>query len=229
MENVFAFDERVTKDIMVPRMELVTLDKSMSDAEIISVMDENNYTRYPVTENGNKDHIVGVVNAKKMLPHIVAGREYKLEEFIRSLPIVLEVTPIHEAMLKMQQESVHMALVIDEYGGTSGILTMEDILEEIVGEIRDEFDADEVADIQKTGDQEYMINGRVLLDDLERRFGLVFEDREEVDTIGGWIQYRSENTVQDGDQIKQDEHLWTVAETDNYQIKQVVLKYSVSE
>jgi CBS domain containing-hemolysin-like protein len=224
MENVFSFDERVTKDIMVPRTALVTLDKDMKYPDIVRILDEHNYTRYPVIEEGSKDRVVGVVNVKKMLPHIVAGRERKLTEFVRDLPIVLEVTPIHEAMLKMQQERMHMALVIDEYGGTSGILTMEDILEEIVGEIRDEFDADEVADIRKTGEREYLINGRVLLDELEKQFGLVFENREEMDTIGGWIQYQKGTTVQDGDEIKQGEHVWVVSETDNLQIKQVILR-----
>ncbi|MDH6673254.1 CBS domain containing-hemolysin-like protein [Paenibacillus sp. LBL] len=224
MENVFSFDERVTKDIMVPRTALVTLDKDMKYPDIVRILDEHNYTRYPVIEEGSKDRVVGVVNVKKMLPHIVAGRERKLAEFVRDLPIVLEVTPIHEAMLKMQQERMHMALVIDEYGGTSGILTMEDILEEIVGEIRDEFDADEVADIRKTGEREYLINGRVLLDELEKQFGLVFENREEMDTIGGWIQYQKGTTVQDGDEIKQGEHVWVVSETDNLQIKQVILR-----
>ncbi|GAA0844731.1 hemolysin family protein [Paenibacillus glucanolyticus] len=224
MENVFSFDERVTKDIMVPRTALVTLDKDMKYPDIVRILDEHNYTRYPVIEEGSKDRVVGVVNVKKMLPHIVAGRERKLTEFVRDLPIVLEVTPIHEAMLKMQQERMHMALVIDEYGGTSGILTMEDILEEIVGEIRDEFDADEVADIRETGEREYLINGRVLLDELEKQFGLVFENREEMDTIGGWIQYQKGTTVQDGDEIKQGEHVWVVSETDNLQIKQVILR-----
>lgn len=224
MENVFAFDERVTKDIMVPRTELVTLDKDMKYDEIVQVLDEYNYTRYPVTDDGNKDRIIGLVNVKKMLPHIIAKRERKLEEFVRELPYVLEITPIQEAMFKMQQARVHMALVIDEYGGTSGILTMEDILEEIVGEIRDEFDDDEVADIQETGDNEYLINGRVLLDELERRFGILFEDNVETDTIGGWIQHLKAADVQNGTKIHQDNQIWTVVETENYQIKQVSLK-----
>ncbi|WP_054957956.1 hemolysin family protein [Paenibacillus dakarensis] len=224
MENVFSFDERVTKDIMVPRTELVTLDKDMHYEEIIRILDENNYTRYPVVEDGNKDRIVGIVNVKKMLPHIVAGRERKLEDFVRSIPLVLESTPIKEAMLKMQQEQVHMALVIDEYGGTAGILTMEDILEELVGEIRDEFDEDEVADIIMSGDDQYLINGRVLLDDLERQFGMQFDDAGGMDTIAGWIQYQHGTTVEPGDVIKHGQYEWIVAETDNFQIKKVILK-----
>ena len=138
MENVFSFDERVTRDIMVPRTALVTLDLNMTEEQIIATLDENYYTRYPVTESGDKDVILGVVNVKKMLPHIVAGREHQLQQFVRTLPSVQEATPIQDAMIRMQKERVHMALVIDEYGGTSGVITMEDVLEELVGEIRDE-------------------------------------------------------------------------------------------
>ncbi len=92
-----------------------------------------------------------MVNVKKILPDMVTAEQYQLADFVREIPFVSEITRIQDAMIKMQQERVHMAVVVDEYGGTSGILTMEDILEELVGEIRDEFDADEVADIQETG------------------------------------------------------------------------------
>ncbi|MCP3764781.1 hemolysin family protein [Domibacillus sp. A3M-37] len=229
MENVFTFDERVAKDIMVPRTAFVSLDKDMKHADIVKILDENNYTRYPVTEDGDKDHIIGFVNVKKMLTHIAAGRDRKLEEFVRDLPLIHEVTRLQDALLKMQSARVHIALVIDEYGGTAGILTMEDILEEIVGEIRDEFDADEVADIREKGENQYIINGRVLLQELEERFGLVFEGSEDIDTIGGWIQFQKVDTVQTGDEVAQGDHIWTVAEMDNYQIKQVVLNQLVGE
>ncbi|MMZ66557.1 Hemolysin C [compost metagenome] len=126
----------------------------------------------------------------------------------------------------MQQHRVHMAVVIDEYGGTSGILSMEDVLEEIVGEIRDEFDADERADIQQTADDQYVINGRVLLDDIERQLGLLFERNEDITTIGGWIQYQKSMNVSTGDVIEQEQHVWTVAEMDNHQIKSVILQRS---
>lgn len=225
MQNVFSFDERVARDIMVPRTELITLDQDMEYADLIPILDQFNYSRYPVIEAGDKDRIVGVVNVKKMLPSIVAKKDRKLADFIRELPYVVENTRIQDAMIKMQQQQVHMAVVIDEYGGTSGILTMEDILEEIVGEIRDEFDADEVADIQKTGEHEYVINGRVLLGELEKRFGFIFEGEGELDTIGGWIQYHKGTMVETGDVIEHGEFTWTVAEMDNYQIKQVILQH----
>ncbi|WP_430481850.1 hemolysin family protein [Rossellomorea marisflavi] len=224
MENVFSFDERVAKDIMVPRTDLVTIDQNMEPADIIALMDEHNYTRYPVVENGDKDKILGIVNAKKLLNHIVTGREIVLEDFIRDVPHVVEVTRIKEIFKRMQKDRVHMTVVMDEYGGTAGILTMEDVLEELVGEIRDEFDADEVADIRKSGDDDYLINGRVLLDELEDRFGLTFEGREDIDTIAGWIQSQSFDGLEEGQRITQGTHAWTVTELDNYQIKQILFQ-----
>ncbi|MDK8193704.1 hemolysin family protein [Paenibacillus sp. UMB7766-LJ446] len=224
LENVFVFDERDAKDIMVPRTELVTLSQNMTYDDIILILDEHNYSRYPVIEDGDKDRIVGVVNVKKILPDMVALREHQLVDFVREIPYVSEVTSIQDAMIKMQQERVHMAVVVDEYGGTSGIITMEDILEELVGEIRDEFDADEVADIQETGENQYLINGRVLLDELERQFGLVFEGNEEMDTVAGWIQFQKGVGVEQGDTIEHGDYVWTVVDAENFHIKQVLLE-----
>lgn len=224
LENVFVFDERDAKDIMVPRTELVTLNQYMTYDDIIPILDEHNYSRYPVIEDGDKDRIIGVVNVKKILPDMVAARAYQLSEFVREIPFVSEVTSIQDAMIKMQQERVHMAVVVDEYGGTSGIITMEDILEELVGEIRDEFDADEVADIQETGENQYLINGRVLLDEVERQFGLSFEGNEEMDTVAGWIQYQKGVGVEKGDTVEHGDYVWTVVDTENYHIKQVLLE-----
>lgn len=223
MENVFAFDELVVRDIMIPRTEMVALDKDMSYEDIVAVLDANQYTRYPVTEGSNKDQIIGVVNVKKLLPHIVAGRERSLEEFVRPLPSVLSVTPIKEAMLHMQQEQMHMALVFDEYGGTAGVLTLEDILEEIVGEIRDEFDADEVEEIQKIGEFDYLINGRVRLEALSEQYGITFDDSEGIETVGGWIQFRQGVSIEPGLEFEHGNHRWTVREMDNLRITQVVL------
>lgn len=224
MENVFSFDERMAKDIMVPRTEIITLNKEMNYEEIIKVLDEYNYTRYPVVEDGDKDKVVGILNVKRMLTQIVAKRASKPEDFVRELPFVMETTRIQDALLKMQKEQVHMLLVIDEYGGTAGILSMEDVLEEIVGEIRDEFDEDEVADIRTTGKNEYMINGRVLLVELEERFGLSFNESEDIDTIAGWIHQKKFDEVQEGDKLELGEYLLVVKEMDNHKINQILFK-----
>lgn len=230
MENVFAFDEHVVKDVMVPRTEIVTIDRDMETKQIVSILDEHRYTRYPVVEENDKDKIIGFVNTNKLLSHIVTKRQTNLADFVRPIPFVFEQTPIQDALLKMQEERVHIAVVIDEYGGTAGVLTMEDILEELVGEIRDEFDEDEVDEIRKTGENEYIINSRVLLEDLEDRFGIEFDDSEEIDTIGGWALQAGlaiEAEVTQGIEIQQGNHVWVIGEVDKYQIKEVVFKQNV--
>ncbi|TDL32671.1 HlyC/CorC family transporter [Jeotgalibacillus sp. S-D1] len=224
MENIFAFDERVAKDIMVPRVQMETLDLSMDMEQILSIVDEHQYTRFPVTENNDKDHIVGFVNVKEMLTSVVKNRSYQLENGLHLIVLINEQTRLQDAMLKMQYERVHMALVIDEYGGTAGLLTLEDILEEIVGEIRDEFDEDERPDIEEAGELQYNINGRLLLEDLEDRFGIEFENKQEVDTIAGWLQHHMEE-ITEGDEVLSDEkHKWTVKEMENHQILVVRLE-----
>ena len=138
--------------------------------------------------------------------------------------MISETTRISDALVRMQREHVHISLIIDEYGGTAGILTMEDILEEIVGEIRDEFDDDEVNDIVKLDDRTYQINGRVLLDDLNEKFGIEFDDSEDIDTIGGWLQSLNTNLQKD-DYVDTGYDRWTVTEIDNHQIIWVNLDY----
>ncbi|MEW9110858.1 MAG: hemolysin family protein [Cytobacillus gottheilii] len=228
MENVFAFDERIAKDIMVPRIELITLDKDMTQQEIVAVLDEHNYTRYPVIEGGDKDNIIGVVNVKKMLTLIAAGKSINIEDFVRDLPFIPEAARIQDALLKMQKEQVHMAIIIDEYGGTSGVITMEDVLEEIVGEIRDEFDADEDEEIVQSGDNQYMINGRTLLVDLEDQFGLKFEESDDIATIGGWLQHQKVDLLESGDTFTHAENTWTIIEMDHFQVKVVMLETSTN-
>ena len=144
------------------------------------------------------------------------------------MPFVNENTPLQDALLKMQKESVHIAVVLDEYGGTAGIITMEDILEEIVGDIHDEFDADEVPDIEQKSEDLYYLKGRVLLSDLEERFGLTFVESVDVDTIGGWFQLKNID-VDLNDSIEHEGHLWTVLEMDNYQILKIALQLNASQ
>src|SRR5699024_9657684 len=149
--------------------------------------------RYPVADStGDKDQIIGFINVREFLTNHVSDDEVTPGEYIHEMPLITEVSRISDALIKMQRERVHIALIIDEYGGTAGMITMEDILEEIVGEIRDEFDEDEEPEISKVEDNIYHISGRVLLDDLEDRFAIEFDQSEDIDTIGGWLQ--SKNT-----------------------------------
>lgn len=224
MQNIFSFDERHAKDIMVPRTQMVTLNEPFNVDELLETIKEHQFTRYPITEDGDKDHIKGFINVKEFLTEYASGKPIKINNYIHELPMISETTRISDALVRMQREHVHISLIIDEYGGTAGILTMEDILEEIVGEIRDEFDDDEVNDIVKLGEDTYQINGRLLLDDLNEKFNIEFKDSEDIDTIGGWLQAHNTN-LQVEDHIDTQYDRWIVSEMDNHQLVWVVLKY----
>lgn len=221
MQNIFSFDERTAKDVMVPRTQMITLEEPVTVDQVIETIKEYNFTRYPVTEaNGDKDNIIGFINVREYLTNHVSDEHVAAGDYIHELPVITESSRISDALVKMQRESVHIALIIDEYGGTAGMVTMEDILEEIVGEIRDEFDEDEELDVVQVDTDIYHINGRVLLDDLEDDFRIVFNESEDIDTIGGWMQ-SIDTDIDEGDYIDTERDRWQVLEVENHSIKQV--------
>jgi len=145
LKNIFAFDDRIVKNIMIPRNKIVTVDKDLSHSVFFEALDEHEYTRYPVTEGGSKDRILGFINTKELLTSMAAGRTQEPEWFLHKMPSFPENTPIQKVLTKMQQSRTHMAVVTNQDGATAGIVTMEDILEEIVGEISDEsFEVDPI-------------------------------------------------------------------------------------
>ncbi|MGA4720623.1 hemolysin family protein [Fictibacillus nanhaiensis] len=218
VNNIFQFDDRTAKEIMVPRVDMITLDKSETVKESIAVVTEENYTRYPIID-GDKDSVVGMVNMKQVLTDFVNGKnpDASLEEYVRPVIQVFETMPIHDLLLKMQKERVHMAILIDEYGGTSGLVTVEDILEEIVGEIRDEFDEDEVPDIKKVDENRTILDGKVLISEVNDLFGLNIND-EDVDTIGGWI-LSEKMEIKMGDEVSVENYRFKILEIDGYHVK----------
>ncbi|WP_093273743.1 hemolysin family protein [Psychrobacillus sp. OK032] len=139
LKNIFAFDDRIVKNIMIPRSEIVTVDKDLQQSELFEALDDHEYTRYPVTDGGNKDKLIGFINTKELLTSMAAGRTEKPESFIHEMPRFPETTSIQKVLSKMQQSRVHMAIVTYKDGRTAGLVTMEDVLEEIVGEISDEY------------------------------------------------------------------------------------------
>ena len=225
MQNIFAFDERSAKDVMVPRTQMIAFPDSLSSEELLEEIREHRFTRYPIARDGDKDDLIGFINAKEVLTHYAVNGSVQMTELIHSLPYFHETTPLQTALVKMQKDRTHIALVIDEYGGTSGLITMEDILEEIVGEIRDEFDEDEEADIIKENEHRYLLNGRVLLKDLEERFGLEFDDSEDIDTIAGWVQHQLIE-AETGSTFENNGFRWSILEMENHHILKISLDIS---
>lgn len=144
LTNIFAFEERTLREIMVPRDRIVTVERGWPLANILEVLGVYDYTRYPVTESGRAEDFIGFIHTKEMLTGIAAGRNCSVNDFIHDMPRFPESSSIKDVLIKMQQIRVHMAVVTDESGTAIGLVTMEDILEEIVGDIRDESDRREL-------------------------------------------------------------------------------------
>jgi len=189
VNNIFEFDERLAKEIMIPRTEIITIAENDTIDAFLEMAASEQYTRYPVTIGRDKDQIVGIVNIKEVLSDVAFDdnlRSNLVSPYVKPVIQVIESYSINKLLRKMQKERIHMAILLDEYGGTAGLVTVEDILEEIVGEIRDEFDSDEVLDRQKIGESHYIFNGKVLVEDVNTLMGTNIIN-DEVDTIGGWI------------------------------------------
>lgn len=216
--NIFDFDERVAREIMVPRTEMVYFLKDDSFEDNLDVILEGQFTRYPVADE-DKDNIIGLVNLKEIFTGHLQDKNVTIEQYIRPILHVSEATPIKQVLLKMQKERIHMAIVNDEYGGTAGLITVEDILEEIVGDIRDEFDEDEIPDVQEINDKTLIVSGKLHLDDLNEILDIELVD-DEVDTIGGWM-FTSNLDAQEGVIIEYENHKFIIEEMDGYQIKKV--------
>ncbi|WP_010268438.1 hemolysin family protein [Paenibacillus senegalensis] len=140
LKNIFEFDERTLEEIMIPRAQMITINQAMPLQNIIQVLEQYEYTRYPVIREGTTNEFVGYINTKEMLTSIAANKEAEVRKFIHKIPYFPNAYSIKDVLIKMQRDRVHMAIVTDESGSPIGLVTMEDILEEIVGDIRDEFD-----------------------------------------------------------------------------------------
>jgi CBS domain containing-hemolysin-like protein len=218
MNRIFEFDNRIAKEIMVPRTELITLLKDASMEEIIEIVKEEKYTRYPIIE-GDKDNILGVVNIKEVLTDCIQQKctgDSPLLPYLKPVIHVIETIPIQELLVKLQKNRSHMAVLSDEYGGTAGIVTVEDILEEIVGEIRDEFDLDELPLIQKKGESQFILDGKVLISEVNDLLGTTL-DEEDVDTIGGWFLTQKFD-VHKGDTIENGGFVFQIKEIEGHHI-----------
>ncbi|MBG9811488.1 membrane protein [Bacillus endophyticus] len=221
VNKIFEFDDRVAKEIMVPRTEMISLSKDESIIKAIEIIREEKFTRYPIID-GDKDHIIGLLNVKEMFADLVHEKqpdEKSLEQYTRPIIQVIDSIPIHDLLLKMQRERIHMAVLIDEYGGTSGLVTVEDILEEIVGEIRDEFDTDEIPEIRKIKENHYLVDGKLLVSEINNLLGIEIDD-EDIDTIGGWI-LTEKLDVKQGDVVEHGEFKFKVVEMDSHHIKYI--------
>lgn len=182
--NVFDFSDALAKDIMIPRIDMTTVCADAKYYELLKIFRESMYTRIPVYEN-DADHIIGIVNIKDLL-FIEDKENFLIKDVLREAYYTYEFKKTADLLFEMRESSANVTLVLNEYGATVGMITLEDLLEEIVGEIRDEYDEDEKELIQEIGDREYLIEGSMKLTDLNDALNTNFES-EDYDSIGGII------------------------------------------
>lgn len=216
LQNVFEFEKRVAREVMVPRPEVVFLDKGYSLEENMEIARKTGHTRFPLCE-GDSDNVVGLVHIKDIF-RLDTGAS--LEDVKRSIMMVPEGMPLDRLLKEFQQNHQHMALVVDEYGGTAGIITMENVLEELVGQIQDEFD-EEAPQVSSEKEGSYLVDGRMLLEDAAKLFHLPVSDQEEYDTLGGFVFGKLGKRPRAGDVVELPEHRLEVVEMGGLRIRRV--------
>lgn len=184
IDNVFDFADRVAREVMVPRQDMMCLFTDDTLQENLDMVRSTGHTRYPLCAE-DKDHILGMVHIRDLMHIDVKDPKFDLRKVMRTIEVVPESMSIAKLLRIMQQKHAQMAAVADEYGGTAGLVTMEDLLEEIVGDIQDEHDADD-PEIMELPDGAYEFDGLVLLDEVSDILHIEFEEPEE-DTIGGFV------------------------------------------
>jgi len=223
--NVFDFGDSLAKDIMIPRVDMSSVSVDATWEEVRTVFLEEKYTRLPIYETSN-DNIIGLINIKDMLFY-EHWEDFHIRDIMRDANFTFEYKKTSELLLEMRENSIGMVMVLDEYGATAGLITLEDLLEEIVGEIRDEFDDDEQNYIQKNGDYEYLIEGSMKLDDINDALELPPElmlYSDDYDSIGGLIIEKLDRIPEEKESVVlNNEIILQVADMDKTRIDKVLM------
>ena len=203
IEGVLQVNELQARDIMVPRSQMDVIDISESPDKFIPFVIQTAHSRFPVT-SGNKDDVIGVLLAKDLLRYYAGEEEFKVREMLRPAVFIPESKPLNVLLKEFRKNRNHIAIVVDEYGGVAGLVTIEDVLEQIVGDIEDEYDFDEAEDniIQDRGGA-FRVKASTEIADFNEKFGTHFSD-EEFDTVGGLVLKLFGRVPKRGEQITMD-------------------------
>ena len=231
LKGIVKFGNKNVAEIMRSRVDVVSVDIDSTYSKIMNLITETGFSRIPVYSD-SFDNIKGILYIKDLLPHVHKGANFRWQSIIRPPFYVPETKKIDDLLEEFQKNKVHMAIVVDEYGGTSGIVTLEDVLEEIVGEITDEFDEEEKF-YTKIGENKYLFDGKTMLNDFYKVIGLedsVFDDvKGEADTLAGLIlELKGEIPVKN-DTITCKDYVFTIESVDNRRIKQIKVEIKNTE
>lgn len=224
MDNIFDFAERHTREIMIPRTDMICLDIKKSYDENLAIALEEQKTRYPVCDS-DKDNILGFIHIKDLLSPLALQKKSDLQNITREVLSVPESMQISSVLKLMQKNKAQIAIAIDEYGGTAGLITVKDILEEIVGEMQDEFD-DERPLIEIQDKNAHLVDGRILIEEFNDFFELQLHS-EDMDTLGGWICSRTELPLEVNRKISYEGYEFIITEADYMRVNRVLITKTV--
>ena len=233
LHNMFKFSDLMAKQVMIPRTDMICVPEDITYEEINKLALENGYTRYPVYEKENIDKIIGFLHVKDLYAIAMTKEEYSLPALLRPILLVPETMTLDNLMMEFKKTHIQMAVVVDEYGGTAGLITLEDVLEEIIGEVQDDFDEEEEGvNIEELGDNKYLANAMMRMDELAEYFGLNAEilEEDDVETIGGLVVKLLGRIAEIGDTVSFKGLTFTVKEVDGARITQLeIIKEQVEE
>ncbi len=228
LNNIFKFSDLTAKQVMVPRTDMACISSDITFDELNNLAMESQYTRYPVYED-NLDHISGIIHVKDLYSVILNKEEFSVGKLLRPVFLVPETITMDNLLREFQKRQSQIAIVIDEFGGTSGLITLEDVLEEIFGEVQDEFDEDEEADIKQINEDTFIANAMMRLDEIAEYFNIEIID-EDVDTIGGLVVKALGRIAEINDVVNIQNLECKVQEIDGARItKLVIIKKSLKE
>jgi putative hemolysin len=215
--NVFDFGDQLTKDVMIQRTDIVAINMNATYDEIINVMKTEQYSRYPV-DNHKIDNIVGILNVKELV-YRDSEETFDMKKFVKKPYYTFEYMKTCELFIEMKKHRTHMAIVLDEYGGTAGIITLEDLIEEIVGDISDEYDT-QANEIEKIREGEYIVNGSTRIEQLNELIGTKIES-EHYDSIGGFIIGLIGRLPKQGESIEHENTKFLIENVERNRVKKI--------
>jgi CBS domain containing-hemolysin-like protein len=219
LHNVFEIGATLVREAMIPRLEVTAVGLDDPIPDILSVIRKTNYSRIPVYRD-NLDNITGILNVKDLLQFLDRPKEINLQALLRHVHFVPDTAPLETVLRQMQSMHLHMAVVVDEFGGVAGIITLEDLLEEIVGEIRDEHDT-EIESIRRLGLDVYSVAGNLPVKDFNRMFDGKIPESRDYTTIAGFLQARTGRLLHEGENVRYQEINFVIEKVQDFQIVSV--------
>jgi len=224
IHGIIEIGDKTVREIMIPRTDIVAVERDATLRDIVRLFKEHRHTRMPVFEN-DIDHVVGLLHTKDLLLFytLSSSQKFDLEKILRPIEFTPEQKKVDELLNDMRTKKVHMMIVVDEYGGTAGLVSLEDLLEEIVGEIRDEYDSAEEEQLVILNDHEARVDAGFPLEELNSRLGLAIEESGDYDSVGGYVHAVLGKIAQAGDSITGGRAKWTVEKVVGRRIETVRL------